>query len=104
MDAGSAQRLLQRAVIREQAGWLRRGASDQIGQIFDDGLVGVGHRRAVRRAACKAGVAHPFERLFGRRGHQADAFDVNHLERAVRLVQMGLCMLQRGAAGVRVVH
>ena len=96
VDPGRADFFLQVAVIGEQACGLLRRAREQLFQVFDDCLVQRAHASGVLAGAVELAVAEAVKRLLGRLGHGADTVDVNHLQGAVRLVQvrfrMGECV------------
>ena len=99
VNALGAEEFLQRAVIREQAQRLRREPGDQFVEVFDDGAVGLAHRFCALRRAGQAAFLEALERAFGGGGQQPHPFHIHHLQRAVRLVQVGLRMQQQGRLG-----
>ena len=102
VDALGPERFLQGAVIGKQARRLRRLSArrHQFVEVFGDRLKRVGNGGAAGGIDRQGTVAHALDQGLGRAGEQADAFDVDHLQGAVGLVQVGAGMLKTGDAGV----
>ncbi len=107
MDLGLTLAFDHVAVIREQARRLLRGAAQEFVEVFAQRTEGVQHHLHALGVAGQLTILETIEHRFGGGGEHANAFDIDHLQGAVRLVQMRFCMQQqrwlrlgRAASGV----